>query len=324
MSMLTPVSKVMFMDQEPSEVASLDIYIMPSTPLSFCSSGARVVFIMTSGDAPEYEPLTFTAGGAMFGYCVSDSWENAMRPTNVMNTDITVAKIGLSMKKWENFMALELFQDGGDLFLRNRAADSVYYDLFAPVEPRGNHLQLADELAGRHRPVFDHVFGIDYVYEPPHEVRADRRLGDEKPLGGSARPQLHSRVHAREERAGRVVDFRAQLEARGVQCVVDVGHLSEVRGRGLVEQLQAHGRPLPLLGVYRVEKADFIVFYDVPLADFKISVHRVAGDHARHEGVGGVYEVALVHEAAADVAGNRGGYARELEVELGLFEFCLV
>ena len=110
-----------------------------------------------------------------------------MRPTNVMNTDITVAKIGLSMKKWENFMALELFQDGGDLFLRNRAADSVYYDLFAPVEPRGNHLQLADELAGRHRPVFDHVFGIDYVYEPPHEVRADRRLGDEKPLGGSAR-----------------------------------------------------------------------------------------------------------------------------------------
>lgn len=70
----------MFIDHEPSEVASLDMYIMPSTPLSFCSSGARVVFIMTSGDAPEYEPLTFTVGGAMFGYCVSDAARKLLSP----------------------------------------------------------------------------------------------------------------------------------------------------------------------------------------------------------------------------------------------------
>lgn len=63
---------------------------------------------MASGEAPEYEPLTVIVGGAIFGYWVSDSCENAIRPTNTMNTEITVAKIGLSIKKWENFIVLQL------------------------------------------------------------------------------------------------------------------------------------------------------------------------------------------------------------------------
>jgi len=62
------------------------------------------VFIITSGDAPEYEPLTVIVGGAMFGYCVSERFENAIAPTRTIKSEITVAKIGLSIKKWENFI----------------------------------------------------------------------------------------------------------------------------------------------------------------------------------------------------------------------------
>src|SRR5438874_11620363 len=44
----------------------------------------------------------------MFGNCAIGSWNTASAPTMTIAIDRTEAKIGRSMKKWENFMRLFL------------------------------------------------------------------------------------------------------------------------------------------------------------------------------------------------------------------------
>src|SRR5690606_37924851 len=48
--------------------------------------------------------LTLIVGGAMSGYCANGSIGMAKAPARVMKTEITIAKIGRSMKKREMFM----------------------------------------------------------------------------------------------------------------------------------------------------------------------------------------------------------------------------
>ena len=45
-----------------------------------------------------------TVGGAISGYSAIGRLRWAIRPTMVISTDSTVAKIGRSMKKWEKRM----------------------------------------------------------------------------------------------------------------------------------------------------------------------------------------------------------------------------
>src|SRR5690348_4074406 len=82
------------------------MYIMPSTPLTCCSMGAATVSATTWALAPGYEAATSTVGGVISGYCVTGSAQTAMPPARVMTIDSTEAKIGRSMKNFENTTAL--------------------------------------------------------------------------------------------------------------------------------------------------------------------------------------------------------------------------
>src|SRR2546421_4417273 len=77
---------------------------MCSTPLTSCSIGAATVSASTCGFAPGYRAVTITVGGTMSGNWATGSWTIARAPTRTMTMDKTAAKIGRSMKKWENFM----------------------------------------------------------------------------------------------------------------------------------------------------------------------------------------------------------------------------
>ena len=76
---------------------------MFSTPLISCSSGAATVSATVSADAPEYAALMAIVGGAISGYCDSESCGYANAPIRVMMTAMTDANIGRSMKKRERF-----------------------------------------------------------------------------------------------------------------------------------------------------------------------------------------------------------------------------
>src|SRR5207302_719810 len=78
------------------------MYIMFSTPLTCCSTGAATVSATTSALAPGYDADTSTVGGVISGYCVTGRVKTAMAPAIVMTMDSTDAKIGRLMKKLEN------------------------------------------------------------------------------------------------------------------------------------------------------------------------------------------------------------------------------
>src|SRR5882672_8034743 len=48
-----------------------------------------------------------TLGGTMFGYCATGRTKSARLPTSTITIDSTAAKIGRSMKKWENFITVQ-------------------------------------------------------------------------------------------------------------------------------------------------------------------------------------------------------------------------
>src|SRR5262249_39586084 len=78
------------------------MYIMPSTPLTCCSTGAATVSATTWALAPGYDAATSTVGGAISGYWAIGSVNRAMPPPSTMTIDSTEAKIGRLMKKREN------------------------------------------------------------------------------------------------------------------------------------------------------------------------------------------------------------------------------
>src|SRR5262245_43003908 len=75
---------------------------MSSTPFTSCSIGAATVSAMTSADAPGYVALMLTVGGTISGYSEIGSDCCAIAPAIVKISESTVAKIGRSIKKWEN------------------------------------------------------------------------------------------------------------------------------------------------------------------------------------------------------------------------------
>ena len=83
----------------PSAVFDDDRYSMFSTPLISCSSGAATVSAMVSAEAPGNTAVTATDGGAISGYCASGRNCSEKMPISVITTEITPAKIGLSIKK---------------------------------------------------------------------------------------------------------------------------------------------------------------------------------------------------------------------------------
>src|SRR6202011_2499729 len=75
---------------------------MLSTPLISCSIGEAMVSARTSAEAPGYVAVTWTVGGTISGYSVIGSARYEIAPIRLRMTEITPAKIGRSMKKWEN------------------------------------------------------------------------------------------------------------------------------------------------------------------------------------------------------------------------------
>src|SRR5215469_16559427 len=108
-----------------------------STPLICCSSGVMTVSAMVLGEAPGYWPLTTTVGGTISGYSLMGRLGIASRPATVMRMASTVAKIGLSIKKEEMFIARALLGGGS----RGRCGCSRV--------THGDHLRV-DRYAGMH------------------------------------------------------------------------------------------------------------------------------------------------------------------------------
>ena len=78
---------------------------MPSTPLTCCSIGVTTVSATVSALAPGYCPVMLIIGGAISGYCATGSRVKATPPRMTNTIEMTAAKIGRSMKKWEMRMA---------------------------------------------------------------------------------------------------------------------------------------------------------------------------------------------------------------------------
>ena len=85
-----------------------------STPLIFCSSGAATDSAMTSADAPGYWAFTAMEGGVSSGYWAIGKLSIETMPASKINKDITVAKMGRSIKNLENIFTplLFIFQNG--------------------------------------------------------------------------------------------------------------------------------------------------------------------------------------------------------------------
>src|SRR5215467_2903199 len=71
---------------------------MPSTPETCSSIGAATVSRNVIALAPGKNAVTFTVGGVTSGYWATGSVQTATPPASVITTEITVAKIGRSMK----------------------------------------------------------------------------------------------------------------------------------------------------------------------------------------------------------------------------------
>ena len=88
-------------EKRPSAVEFDEMKSMCSTPLICCSSGATTVEATTSALAPGYCPVTLTTGGAISGYWAIGRRRTATTPRMMNTTEMTLAKIGRSMKKCE-------------------------------------------------------------------------------------------------------------------------------------------------------------------------------------------------------------------------------
>ena len=79
---------------------------MFSTPLTCDSTSEATDDSITAALAPGYEADTVTCGGVMFGYFSSCKPNMETKPTSVINIDITIAKRGFVMKKYNPFFFL--------------------------------------------------------------------------------------------------------------------------------------------------------------------------------------------------------------------------
>jgi hypothetical protein len=77
------------------------MYSMLSTPFTSCSIGVATVSAITCAEAPGYDAVMLTVGGAISGYSAIGRVRCAINPMIVMMIASTDAKIGRSIKKRE-------------------------------------------------------------------------------------------------------------------------------------------------------------------------------------------------------------------------------
>src|SRR6516164_3616129 len=77
---------------------------MFSTPLTCCSIGCATSSDKVFGSAPGYCAVTTIVGGVISGNCATGKSVKAMQPKSTVTTEITIAKIGRSIKTCDNFM----------------------------------------------------------------------------------------------------------------------------------------------------------------------------------------------------------------------------
>src|SRR4051794_24099278 len=75
---------------------------MPSTPLTRSSIGVATDAATSLALAPGKLACTTTVGGEICGYMASGRVKSAIPPASVMTIESTEAKIGRSMKNFEN------------------------------------------------------------------------------------------------------------------------------------------------------------------------------------------------------------------------------
>src|SRR6516164_9459669 len=99
---------------------------MFSTPLTCCSIGCATSSDKVFGSAPGYCAVTTIVGGVISGNCATGKSAKAMQPRRTVTTEITIAKIGRSIKKCDNFMFPSL-NYGVECPLFSESQSAVWY-----------------------------------------------------------------------------------------------------------------------------------------------------------------------------------------------------
>src|SRR5215468_6709799 len=107
---------------------------MFSTPFTCCSIGCATSSDKVFGSAPGYCAVTRIVGGVISGNCATGKNAKAMQPSSTVTTEITIAKIGRSIKKCDNFMFLSLNYGGELPFLSEFKSAALYFELSRGVD----------------------------------------------------------------------------------------------------------------------------------------------------------------------------------------------
>src|SRR5262249_24711788 len=105
---LVPSSKVTSRVYEPSLLLCDDMYSIPSTTTTCCSTGAATVSATTWALAPGSLAVTRTVGGVISEYSAIGKKPAEIAPKRTMTTEITHARTGRSMKKRASMADLRL------------------------------------------------------------------------------------------------------------------------------------------------------------------------------------------------------------------------
>src|SRR5262245_18455118 len=90
-----PEKKTTCIEASPSFPASEAMYLIPGMPLMALSMGMTTALIINSPLAPGYSAVIFTLGGEIEGNCVTGNLINAIIPSKVMISEITIDRTGL-------------------------------------------------------------------------------------------------------------------------------------------------------------------------------------------------------------------------------------
>src|SRR5713101_44229 len=124
---------------------------MPFEPFTCCSIGAAMDSLTTLALAPGNEVDTSTCGGTICGYCAIGRPNAATAPASVMMSEMTVEKMGRSMKKSNMRIAPVLKR----LLLQDELVDKIVRHAVLPRRERG--------FDGRARFYFLHAFDDDGI-----------------------------------------------------------------------------------------------------------------------------------------------------------------
>src|SRR5687767_8085313 len=165
-------------------------------------------------------------------------------------TEITPARIGRSMKSFENPMIaarlagrLDARAGGSDPAARADALHPVDDDAVVTPQAGAHDAQAALEIARLDDALLRQVVVTERPHEPPRLVAQDGAVGHEQRLELAGAEELQAAELPRCEETARIGDERAAADGagRGVDPVVDEVHRADVRERWLVEEADADG-----------------------------------------------------------------------------------